>query len=422
MRVLLVNHFPLNGSGSGVYTYEIARCLKRMGLEVALLYPENVQNPVWLGLAQGRLDPPADSYHDEDGISHYILACHDEVGLYFPSVAFNFPCFTSHPRSHQQFCTLEAEAFKAYEGLMADGLRRAIHSFKPDLLHVQHVWVAAYLASQTGLPYVVSCHGTDLMGFEAMAHHRAMATQGAQAAQGIVAISRDVYDKAQRYYDLNPSQLHLIHNGYNPERFNLKEKKLPEDLKALLPEAAKYISFAGKFTAFKGIDVLLEAASRYEPQLPQLHTLIAGDGVLKDDLVAQSQKLGLKRVHFIGHQSPEALAAIYANSQCHVVPSRGEPFGLVAVEAMASGAYVIGTQAGGLSEIITPELGKLVAPGSHEALAVAIAQVVQTGRTHLERKKSSQYAAAHYAWDMTAKRLMALYAQALQIQYSDQLV
>lgn len=89
---------------------------------------------------------------------------------------------------------------------------------------------------------------------------------------------------------------------------------------------------------------------------------------------------------------------------------------------IASGAPILGTLAGGLAEIIKPELGKLVAPNCPTALAEAVIEIIQTGRSPFERKKSSRYAAAHYAWDMTAKRLMTLYAQVLQIQYSDQLV
>lgn len=422
MRVLLMNHFPLTGSGSGVYTYEIAKCLKKKGIEVAVLYPENVQNPVWLGLGKESLSPPCTHYVDKAQIDHFILPFNDTAKRYPQSLNFNFPCFTSHPRSHETFSRLNGVAFQAYTALLREGLRSAIQVFKPDLLHIQHVWAGASLALETGLPYVITCHGTDLMGYEAMAEHRHMAESAAKGSEGIIAISKDVSEKVMSYYGLSPHQVHLISNGYNPDLFNLKEKELPQNLEDSLGEDEDFISFAGKFTHFKGIDLLLEAASIYEKELPKLHTFIAGDGVLKEKLLSQSKALGLKKVHFIGHQSPEDLAAIYSRALCHVVPSRGEPFGLVAVEAMASGAFVIGTHAGGLSEIITPEVGALVAPEDAQALSRAITQQVSWGRTRLERKKSSQHAAAHYAWDMTAKRVMALYDQALQIQYSDQLV
>lgn len=422
MKVLLMNHFPLVGSGSGVYTYEVAKCLRQKGIEVAVLYPENVQNPLWIGLDQGPLPAPKTYYKDKDQIEHFILPFNDSAKQYTKSLSFNFPCFTSHPRSHETFSRLSEEDLQAYTALLRAGLRSAIEIFKPDLLHIQHVWIGASLALESGLPYIITCHGTDLMGYEAMVDHRTMAESAARGSEGIIAISKDVCEKAMSYYGLDAHQVHLIHNGYNPDLFNLKEKTLPQTLQDCLGEDEAFISFAGKFTAFKGIDLLLEAAAIYEKALPNLHTFIAGDGVLKAQLLKQSRALALKKVHFIGHQKPEDLAAVYSRSLCHVVPSRGEPFGLVAVEAMASGAFVIGTQAGGLSEIITPEVGVLVPPEDSRALALAVIEYASRARTGLERKKSSQHGAAHYAWDMTARRVMALYDQALQIQYSDQLV
>lgn len=127
-----------------------------------------------MGLDHRQVKDPAEGYLDMDGMEHFIMPCHDEAKCYLSSVPFNFPCFTSHPRSHQQFATLSQKDFDAYETLMAKGLERAIRTFKPDLLHIQHVWVASKLAADTGLPYVISCHGTDLMGFETMAQHLSM--------------------------------------------------------------------------------------------------------------------------------------------------------------------------------------------------------------------------------------------------------
>lgn len=414
MRVLLVNHFPLTGSGSGVYTYEVAKCLKSKGVEVALLYPENSQCPNSLSeYSKGVKNHSTDAY----GIEHFVIFFNDVLGHHLSSASFNFPCFTSHPRSHVQFKTLSDHELSVYTQVLKTGLERAIEQFQPDLLHVQHIWIGAYLAMHTQLPYIITCHGTDLMGFEQMPHMRKMAIEAASHAQSIIAISNDVYDKILLYYGLSRHQVHLIHNGYNPSIFNLKEKPLPELLRG-----AQYITFAGKLTHFKGVDVLLEAAAIYEKDLPDLYTVIAGDGVLRETLMSQCEVLGLKRVLFVLHQPVESMAALFYHSQGHIIPSRGEPFGLVAVEAMASGAFLIGTSGGGLSDIIKEDLGVLIEPEDATALAREISKLICNPRSNLARKKSSQYAAAHFSWDMTVMHLLAQYEQALQIQYSDQLV
>lgn len=97
MRVLLMNHFPLQGSGSGVYTVNIARALVRKGHEVCIIMPENEV------LAE----------LDVDGIRLHPV--------YFDSCSadaldFDFPCFTTHPRSVMTFYELDNAQVAAYEG------------------------------------------------------------------------------------------------------------------------------------------------------------------------------------------------------------------------------------------------------------------------------------------------------------------
>lgn len=82
----------------------------------------------WMGLDHRQVKDPAEGYLDMDGMEHFIMPCHDEAKCYLSSVPFNFPCFTSHPRSHQQFATLSQKDFDAYETLMAKGLERAIRT------------------------------------------------------------------------------------------------------------------------------------------------------------------------------------------------------------------------------------------------------------------------------------------------------
>lgn len=97
MRILLMNHFPLQGSGSGVYTINIARALVRKGHEVCIIMPEN-EELAELELDDVRLHPV------------YFNSCVDDA------LGFDFPCFTTHPRSITTFYELDNAQMTAYEG------------------------------------------------------------------------------------------------------------------------------------------------------------------------------------------------------------------------------------------------------------------------------------------------------------------
>ena len=118
--------------------------------------------------------------------------------------------------------------------------------------------------------------------------------------------------------------------------------------------------FVGKLAAFKGVDTLLRTARRYEWLADrEFITLIVGDGEERESLSELHKQLGLRR-HLLPWQ-PEAgrAAAALQCGGCFVMPSRREPFGLVALEAMACGLPVVGSNEGGLPEFINSQGGNI---------------------------------------------------------------
>lgn len=418
MRILMLNHFPLVGSGSGVYTLELARALKRLNHEVGLVYPDHYKVDQVL---------EEDLYHQtfyfQNDLEPERANAPEGIKAFQNTVPFNFPCFTSHPKSHNTFKALKEEEIEQYLHAMKRALDEAIDVFRPDILHIQHIWVGAYLAHQTGLPYVVTCHGTDLMGFSEDPRYREMALTGLKGAYKVIAVSEQVLEAAIKTYGLehlgkdSPEQQAFVKilNGYSPKVFNLEPRPLPDFMEAYYKEnpKAKWVTFTGKFTHFKGIDVLLRAAAVYEKADSNLYTLISGSGVLRETLEALTKELELKRVIFLGHQSPEDLTAIYQRASVHVVPSRTEPFGLVAVEALACGLPVVGTAAGGLLEIVNSRVGRLVPIDFPDALARAVLEMVVANAGRSMEKRCSDYAHQHFSWEKTARASMGLYEQAI---------
>lgn len=393
MKVLLVNHFPLEGSGSGTYTKNIATYLARRGNDVCVVFPEN-QTPVpveGVELRPVMFDVP-------DGLP------------------FNFPCFTTHPRSHTTFMDLSDEQLKEYINAFRGAIDEAIREFKPDIIHAQHIWILADLAAQASVPSIATVHGTDLMGYQKWPRFRSYANEAVELSRALIAISQSIYDDTIEAIPAAKSKLHLLLNCYNEDTFYLIEQNREELLARYgIPyHGEQIVLFAGKLTNFKGVDTLLKAAARYEAEDPNVITLLAGDGELREMLDELHKDLGLQRTYFLGHQSQDQLRELYNNADIFAMPSRKEAFGLVALEAMACGLAVVATNEGGLVEFVTEDKGTLVAVDDDVAFANAVLLELQNATKDADRRKRIAADICNgYSQAGFVERLEALYKEVI---------
>ena len=331
-------------------------------------------------------------------------------------LAFNFPCFTTHPHSEVTFFILSDQQIQAYVNAWRQIINQAVATFQPDIIHANHIWVIPFVASETGVPYVITCHGTDLIGFRSDPRYRKMAFVAAEKALAIIAISRQVKIEAKAVYDLSEEKLNHIRGGFDPAIFRV----IPQVTKADVLDSISLrsvdkplIVFVGKLTEFKGIDVLLKAAVIYEQVLPCVQTLIVGDGVLRDKLQALRDHLRLQEVHFLGYQPQATVVRIYNAADICVVPSRNEPFGLVAIEALACGTPVVATNAGGLPNFVNQRVGALVSVDDYEELAQTIIAEINQGSKQNKGVYAAQYALKNFSWRSQVTKIIALYEQVL---------
>lgn len=396
MKVLMPNHFPLQGSGSGIYTLNVATELVRAGHEVLVITPDHA--PTEQGLFPSR---------------NIIFSSGENAD---PELDFNFPCFTTHPRSKTTFYELTDRQINSYLAAWRRHISKAIAEFQPDVIHAHHVWITPFIASETRLPYIISCHGTDLMGYKKGPRYREYALTAARKANAIIAISHQVQADAMETYKLPIEKIPLIGNGFGTDFFKI----LPGVTKAeVLNEFGIHggdqplVSFVGKFAHFKGIDVLLKAAAIYEEHLGPVQTVLVGQGELWDEMQTLTRRLGLKNVHFLGHQNQDVLARIYNAADVSIVPSRIEPFGLVAVEALACGTPVVATDAGGLPDFINNEVGGLVPVDDPESLAKAIIDEIENKTKKTKGVYANQYAYKNYTWEKQVAKMVDLYEKAI---------
>lgn len=182
------------------------------------------------------------------------------------------------------------------------------------------------------------------------------------------------------------------------------------------PQAALNVLFVGRFELRKGTDLLLDAIPELLARHPHLHFRLAGDdtihvdgGTLKARFLARHshQSEWLERVHFLGFLSDVDLNAEYANCDIFVAPSRYESFGLIYLEAMRWCKPCIGSLAGGIPDVLTPECGLMPPPADVAQLAQAIETLVSQPAL---RQQMGQAGKArfmeHFAMDAFTRRLL----------------
>jgi glycosyltransferase involved in cell wall biosynthesis len=188
-------------------------------------------------------------------------------------------------------------------------------------------------------------------------------------ASAIVVNSRAV---GRRFAWAPAGKVRCIYNGIDLVRFR-PGPPAPGLRAALgLPDGREVVGSAGRFVPYKGYASLLEAVPLVRQARPGVHWLLVGDGEQRGMLEARATALGVAgEVHFVGWR--DDVPDVFALCDLVVLPSLGEHFGRVLIEAMAMARPVVATDAGGVPEVVRHgETGLLVPPGDPKALAEAV--------------------------------------------------
>jgi glycogen synthase len=251
--------------------------------------------------------------------------------------------------------------------LLKLGLR--IRKSRPDVVNLQFIGAPALFVLLArwlvAFRLVVSLHGDDVEGLTSRyVFDRWLFRRLAISASSVTACSRYLLGEAIKFEPIVATKGYAVYNG------------MEAPVQSSERSESNGVVAAGRMIPKKGFDVLLEAhaLSDKDKQL----TLI-GDGPDREELERLARRVGLNgEVQFKGGQQREQVLAEMAGADLVVVPSRQEPFGMVALEAMALGKPIVASRVGGLPEVLEATDSVLVDPGEPAQLAAAIASVRAT--------------------------------------------
>ena len=221
------------------------------------------------------------------------------------------------------------------------------------------------------LKSIICTHGVEV--WEPLTRLRRMALRSADV---VLAPSRYTADQVAAVQGVATEKIRVLPWALDPQFETLAPNAAKAAVPANFPEGQVVLT-VGRWQTderYKGMDTLITALPRLMSRWPELQLAAVGDGDDREWLqdLAEENGVGM-HVHFLSGLSYEELAACYAHCEIFALPSKGEGFGLVYLEAMACGKPVIGGAHGGAPEVIEDgKTGYLVQHGDAVQLATAI--------------------------------------------------
>lgn len=404
MRILQIQTYHYFRGGDSTYMFNLTRLLESEGHEVihfAMSHPDNLPSPY-------------------EG--HFV----SEI---------DFPALLERPTPAALFRVL-GRSISSKEA--KNKIARLIDETKPDIAHIHniHAHITTSILSpleKAGIPivwtlhdYKLVCPNSDLLSggeicercipgrfYHSLLRRCKKGSPGASLVAMLVALHdrlTRVPSRVDRF--IAPSRFlegKLIEGGFDRDKiawlpnFVYREDRDPE------PDGDYYIYF-GRLSREKGVDILIRAAAR----LGRGRLMILGDGPERVTLEKLVVEAGASGIEFLGHLSKEKLDTILRGAQFVVLPSRwyeNLPFSIM--EALAAGKPVIGSDLGGIPEMVDDGVNGFLFPaGDEEALAGRIASLLDSPDLRREMgRKGYEKARQIYAPEYHSERIMEIYRE-----------
>jgi glycogen(starch) synthase len=305
-------------------------------------------------------------------------------------------------------------------GEQAQALATRVGGF--DLIHA-HDWLVAFAATALKrlhkTPLLATIHATERgRGRGALNGEMAHAINGTEwwltyEAWRVITCSRFMYDEVREYFNVPPDKIDVVPNGVDAAPFDELNRVDLNEFRARWARPDERIVFnVGRVVEEKGAHLIVEAAPRVLAEMPNVKFIIAGKGWLVDRLRQRVWELGVQdKVNIAGFVSDADRNRLFKVADAAIFPSLYEPFGIVALEAMAAQCPVIVSEVGGLKEVVQHDVtGVTIYPNNVESLAWGVLHTLRDPkRARARTAKAYRMVKREYNWDRIAEQTIAIY-------------
>lgn len=291
--------------------------------------------------------------------------------------------------------------------ILVHTLAVARHAADCDIIHAQWTLSAgAALLSRLvhRRPVVVTLHGSDI--FQVTRHWlgQKLTVQILKRCAGIIAVSQALANATTTAVGVAPEAIRVIPDGVDVSQF-----KPGSDHREPL------ILYVGSLIKRKGVIYLLQAMAKIVTDYPAVTLIIVGDGPERPALEQLAQTLNLTgKVIFTGLLPSAQVREWLQRARLFVLPSVEEGLGVVLLEALACGTPIVASRVGGIPEVVTPPVGRLVPPANATALAQAIDHLLGHDQTwQMMSQHARLRAETCYDWTRIGQQLIQIYEETL---------
>ena len=335
---------PTHLGGLGVACQGLVNGLLQNGVRVTLVLPHPNQSE------QDGLDilhPTDSSWHD----AMQTMRVRSDLQPYDDLKSFGQRTLKHVPRDiGQMYGDHLHEAIATFTDLSVSMTKHV----NPNVIHC-HDWMTYGAGIRAAVyhrrPFVAHIHATELdrTHFSPYQWIYDREREGFEAADHIIAVSNYTKNMLMNQYGIPGDKISVVHNAtadiHDADAIRLRSEAQPK--------RAPLVLFLGRLAIQKGGWQFLEMAAQVHHLRPDVQFVIAGDGHLMGELIERSIALGLRDcVMFAGAVNSNEAKRLYAQADCFVMPSLSEPFGLVALEAIAQGTPVILSRQSGAAEVV----------------------------------------------------------------------
>lgn len=265
-------------------------------------------------------------------------------------------------------------------------LTHALKRYRIEIIHSNSRTtqvLACALAKYKDFRHVSTCHGF----FKRRITRRIFGTWGRR----VIAVSQPVREHLIKDFGVKEKNITLIYNGIEASRFKNQDAPFRNEMRRSLGLAdCPVVGIVGRLSDVKGHSYLIEAMQRVLQKIPQARLVIVGEGKMKKRLISLSKRKGIeKNILFI--PSVKETRDVLSIMDVFVMPSLREGLGLALMEAMAAGLAVIGSDVGGIKDLVRHGVnGLLVKPADTPDLASAISALLEDSEKRRSLGKEAQ--------------------------------